>query len=106
MSNVLLNKIFRTVLVTWLLVSPLGFAQPRECTALTDPLKRAVCLIAKSRANDPPRHSEADLVIGDREILFAVQIWIKGGGEVVVDDEAILAAIGLWVRGALWTSLP
>ncbi len=106
MSKAQVYKLALVAVVALLLLAllvPAALPQPRDCVAQADALRRTLCLLAKSRAADPPNHPQPDLIIGDREVLFAVQIWIKGEGEVVVDDEAVLAAVALWVRGAPWT---
>lgn len=60
--------------------------------------------IASLVPNDPPGVPDPDLVIGDQEILQAIQYWINGtpvpgtGGKVI-DDVLILKLVQLWITG-------
>lgn len=93
-------------LAVWILIGCIATqAQERACAGQTDATLRALCLVAKLKPQDPPATAEPDLVIGDLEIQRAVEIWIKGEGEILIDDQVILKAMDLWVRAARWNSL-
>jgi hypothetical protein len=55
---------------------------------------------------DDPIGPDADLIIGDFEIIRAIEFWIRdetvpGTNALIIDDARILALIALWISGEL-----